>query len=175
MDHSNQWSTLRQARLAEAKVEQQVKKWQDEAVYRRRWGNETKTWGCGWAHHSQTRSRIPEGWSTEPTPLLPLPATQAVRPPWAVTSSLKNTKSEMNEQMKIKLQKTTQWRRGLMQRKERAPLCPLKKSPQVSVVMLQCRRSKWYGARRIWQWQEEWEVEEEEEEEDRGRKRRGGM
>lgn len=67
-----------------------------------RWRNETSKRGCGWAHHSQTRSRIPEGWSTAPAPLLPLlPATQAVLlPPWAMTSSSKRKKKEKKNKEK---------------------------------------------------------------------------
>lgn len=69
-------------------------------VCEHRWRNETSKRGCGWAHHSQTRSRIPEGWSTAPAPLLPLlPATQAVLlPPWTMTSSSKRKKKKKNKE-----------------------------------------------------------------------------
>lgn len=67
--------------------------------------------GVAGAHHSQTRSRIPEGWGTAPAPLLPPPATRAVLPPWAMTSSSKiRYKDGKKENRRRK--KHLQWSRG---------------------------------------------------------------
>lgn len=156
-------------------------------VCEHRWRNETSKRGCGWAHHSQTRSRIPEGWSTAPAPLLPLlPATQAVLlPPWTMTSSSKRKKKKEKQGKRRKRRKmrTRKYackrsRGGEVRRSTRDLLLPsppvslLKQSPQVSVVMLPAHFScgKWYGAGQLWQWREE---REEEEENERGGKREG--
>lgn len=61
--------------------------WWGWGICRHIWRNESSEGGCGRAHHFQTRSRIPEGSSTAPGPLLP--AARAILPPRAMTSSSK--------------------------------------------------------------------------------------
>lgn len=64
--------------------------------------------GVAGAHHSQTRSGIPEGWGRTPIPLLlPLPpATRARLPPGTMTSSSKNKRSNDGREKKNRRRKT---------------------------------------------------------------------
>lgn len=72
--------TDRELALAEQEVGQQVRGVETQFAGTDGGMKQAKE-GVAEAHHSQTRSRIPEGWGTAPAPFLPPPATRAVLPP----------------------------------------------------------------------------------------------